>query len=115
MILHYLTVSLLVTRAKPVRSTLSLLGIYIGVLALIIILAAALACPGCQCEGVGTPDGGTAQVGCSRDSDCPDPALFSCDPVASRCVASCQSRKWIFLRGSLSPMATVGGAGGGAS
>jgi putative ABC transport system permease protein len=39
MILDYLRVSFLMMRSKPVRSVLSLLGIYIGVLALVIILA----------------------------------------------------------------------------
>jgi putative ABC transport system permease protein len=39
MFLGYLNVSLLMMRSKPVRSILSLLGIYIGVLALVIILA----------------------------------------------------------------------------
>ena len=39
MFLEYLNVSLLMMRSKPVRSILSLLGIYIGVLSLVIILA----------------------------------------------------------------------------
>ena len=39
MFLEYLNVSLLMMRSKPVRSVLSLLGIYIGVLALVVILA----------------------------------------------------------------------------
>jgi len=38
-ILNYFKVSLLMMRAKPVRSALSLLGIYVGVMALVIILA----------------------------------------------------------------------------
>ena len=36
MFLEYLNVSLLMMRSKPVRSILSLLGIYIGVLALVV-------------------------------------------------------------------------------
>jgi len=39
MFLNYLKVSFLMMRSKPVRSILSLLGIYIGVLALVVILA----------------------------------------------------------------------------
>jgi len=39
MLLDYLNVSLLMMLSKPVRSILSLLGIYIGVLALVVILA----------------------------------------------------------------------------
>ncbi len=39
MLLDYLKVSFLMMRAKPVRAALSLLGIYIGVLALVVILA----------------------------------------------------------------------------
>jgi putative ABC transport system permease protein len=39
MILDYLKISFLMMRSKPVRSFLSLLGIYIGVLSLVIILA----------------------------------------------------------------------------
>ncbi len=39
MLLDYLKVSFLMMRSKPVRSVLSLLGIYIGVMALVIILA----------------------------------------------------------------------------
>lgn len=39
MLLDYVNVSLLMMRSKPVRSALSLLGIFIGVLSLVIILA----------------------------------------------------------------------------
>jgi len=39
MFLEYLNISLLMMRSKPVRSVLSLLGIYIGVLALVIIVS----------------------------------------------------------------------------
>src|ERR1017187_10104790 len=39
MFLEYLNVSLLMMRSKPVRSILSLLGIYIGVLSLVVIRA----------------------------------------------------------------------------
>src|SRR5260370_25203614 len=39
MLSEYLKVCLLIMRARPVRSVLSLLGIYIGVLALVIILS----------------------------------------------------------------------------
>ena len=39
MFLDYLKVSFLMMRSKPVRSVLSLLGIYIGVMALVIILS----------------------------------------------------------------------------
>src|SRR5258708_31951434 len=39
MLADYLKISFLMMRAKPVRTALSLLGIYIGVLALVIILS----------------------------------------------------------------------------
>src|ERR1035438_205159 len=39
MFVEYLKVSFLLMRAKPVRSVLSLLGIYIGVLSLVIIMS----------------------------------------------------------------------------
>jgi ABC-type lipoprotein release transport system permease subunit len=39
MILEYIKTSLLMIKVKPVRSILSLLGIYIGVLALLVILS----------------------------------------------------------------------------
>jgi hypothetical protein len=62
------------------------------------LLCAALALSGCASADAGDPLPPNTPVKdpnapCTVDQDCPDPALFFCNTVASRCEAACRTRE----------------------
>lgn len=61
------------------------------------LLCAGLGLIGCGSEDgeapVPTPPGNDPTAPCSVDQDCPDPSLFFCNRVASRCEPACRTRE----------------------
>ena len=67
-----------------------------------LVLVLALLCVGPALNGCASDEapgdlppgpGGDPNAACTVDQDCPDPALFFCNRVASRCEAACRTRE----------------------